>query len=342
MGLLMRRDSGAGLRHVDGSTCTGMFCGDHMKIMGVRFSLAMVLLAGVAFCGGCASSSESAQRDALTENVGKYPPAPQGVNKPRVGVPPFSVQAQGMMAGGDLNDLAADQMTSLLFLSDRFNVIERTQLQKLLDEQNLEGIVRPGELAKPGQVRGVDFLLLGKVTNLAVKTERKQRGFGLAQVGGLFGGADYKKTEITITTSCGVDIRLVDPTTGEVKAANFSEYTKTDAASAIGLDILGASADADANIQFSEDDKGKILRLALDDAVKKSLPQIDKFLRSPENQSKETQSAGPVAPVTPAMPVAPAAVTPAEPAAAKKFCPQCGKEVPAGVKFCPNCGAKVG
>lgn len=312
-----------------------------MKALGMRFSLVMVLLGGVAMWSGCASSSETAQRDALTENVGKYPPGPQGVNKPRVGVPPFSVQAQGNMAGGDVNELAADQMTSLLHLSDRFRVIERAQLQKLLDEQNLEGIVRPGELAKPGQVRGVDFLLIGKVTNLAVKAERKSRGFGLAQVGGLFGGADYKKTEIDITTSCGVDIRLVNPTTGEVVVSNFSEFKKTDSASAIGLDILGASAEADADIQLNEDNKGKILRLALDDAVKKSLPQIDKFLRTPENQSAEAQ---PAAPVVPAAPVAPAApVVPAEPSAAEKhFCPQCGKEVPAGVKFCPHCGAKVG
>lgn len=314
-----------------------------MKILGARIPLVMALLAGVAICGGCASSSETAQRDALTENVGKYPPPPQGVNKPRVGVPPFSVQARGNMAGGDLNELAADQMTSLLFLSDRFNVIERAQLQKLLDEQNMEGIVRPGELAKPGQVRGVDYLLIGKVTNLAVKTERKSRGFGLAQVGGLFGGADYKKTEIDITTSCGVDIRLVDPTTGEVKSSNFSEYKKTDSASAIGLDILGANAQADADIQLNEDNKGKILRLALDDAVKKSLPQIDKFLRSPENQSKEAQAVQPATPAVPVVPAAPAVAQPAEPpAATKHFCPQCGKEVPAGVKFCPDCGAKVG
>jgi len=316
------------------------FVENGMKVLGVRVPLVMVLLAGVAaWSVGCASSSETAQRDALTENVGKYPPAPQGVNKPRVGVPPFNVQAQGVMAGGDVNELAADQMTSLLHLSERFRVIERAQLQKLLDEQNLEGIVRPGELAKPGQVRGVDYLLIGKVTNLAVKTERKKRGFGLAQVGGLFGGADYKKTDIDITTSCGVDIRLVDPSTGEVKASHFSEYKKTDSASAIGLDILGANAEADADIQMDEDNKGKVLRLALDDAFKKGMPQIDKFLRSAENQSKEEQAATPAAPATPG---APAVAAPAAPAAAKKFCPECGKEVPAGVKFCPNCGAKAG
>ena len=32
----------------------------------------------------------------------------------------------------------------------------------------------------------------------------------------------------------------------------------------------------------------------------------------------------------------------AAPTAAKKFCPECGKEVAAGAKFCPACGAKIG
>jgi curli biogenesis system outer membrane secretion channel CsgG len=308
----------------------------------VRASIALALSLGAVAFVGCTSSSESAQKDALTANVGTYPPGPSGVEKPRVGVPPFSVKTAGGFGGkAEMNDIAADQMTTLLDQSDRFQVIERAQLQKLLDEQNLEGIVKPGELAKTGQVRGVDYLLLGKVTNLRVKSESKDSGLGLAKVGGLInaGGFDYKKKDTTITTEAGVDIRLVDPTTGAILTSNFSEYKRTDTAGAIGVDILGASANSDANIQISEDDKGKILRLALDDALRKSLPKIDKFLK---NQSKKS-AASDSAPAAPARPAAPSAEssTPAQPAAAKKFCSECGKEVPAGTKFCPHCGHKM-
>ena len=84
---------------------------------------------------------------------------------------------------------------------------------------------------------------------------------------------------------------------------------------------------------MSEDDKGKILRLALDDAVRKSLTDIDSFLR---NQPARAESSSPVR--------SPAAVsTPdaGQPAAAKKFCPNCGHEVTAGVKFCPSCGKPI-
>jgi curli biogenesis system outer membrane secretion channel CsgG len=308
----------------------------------VRTSLALALSLGAVALVGCTNSTETAQQDTLTANVGHYPPAPSGVEKPRVGVPPFSVKTAAGFGGGgkqEMNDIAADQMTTLLDQSDRFQVIERAQLQKLLDEQNLEGIVKPGELAKTGQVRGVDYLLLGKVTNLRVKNESKDSGFGLAKVGGLInaGGFDYKKKDIAITTEAGVDIRLVDPTTGAILVSNFSEYKKTDSASSVGIDVLGGSANSGADIQISEDDKGKILRLALDDALRKSLPKVDKFLK---NQTKKSADA---TPATPARPATPSAETsaPAQTAAGKKFCGECGKEVPAGTKFCPSCGHKV-
>jgi curli biogenesis system outer membrane secretion channel CsgG len=328
-----------------------------IRVLSGRVTLAGVLglavVAAAGFGGGCASSKESAGRDTLTENVGRYDAPPSGVVKPRVGVPPFNVKTgAGFSGGSDLNDLAADQMTTLLDASERFSVIERAQLTKLLDEQNLEGIVVPGEMAKPANVRGVDYLLLGKVTNLRVKKEDKSRGFGLAQVGGLIGGADVKKKDVVITTEAGVDIRLVDPTTGEVLLSNFSEYKKTDEAGAFGLDILGASAEADANIQIDEDDKGKILRLALDDALRKSLPKLDKFLKSGKVKAAgQTTDATPSTPSTPAAPAAPAApsaqinsavpAAPAAPAAGNKFCGSCGKQVAAGAKFCASCGGKV-
>jgi curli biogenesis system outer membrane secretion channel CsgG len=319
-----------------------------VRLSARAFVVGSLSVAVASFSTGCASSSESASADTLTAHVGKYDPPPKGAPQPRVAVWPFNVTTgQGFTAGKDLNDLAADQMTTLLDQSDRFAVIERAQLGVLLKEQNLEGIVKPGEMARPAQIRGVDYLLIGKVTNLRVKQENKSRGFGLAQIGGNFfnaGGADVKKKDVVITSECGVDIRLVDPTTGELVpgTANFSEYKKTDSAGAFGIDILGASAEADADIKISEDDKGKILRLALDDALRKTLPKFDRILAS----GKLKVSGNGAASVTPATPAAavvtPAVETPANSAVtAKKFCPECGKEVAVGAKFCPTDGTKL-
>lgn len=258
-----------------------------MSRKGIIRACCISTLSGAMLLVGCSStSSESANRDKLTEMVGVYPPPPAITERPRVGVPPFKVQGDAVRGSSAdaLNDIAADQATTLLTNSERFNMIERTQLEKLLDEQNLEGIVKPGELAKPGQVRGVDYLLIGRVTNLRVKTVRNNKGFGLGQVGGgVLGSAglgDYKATEVTITTDCGVDIRLVNPTTGEIVMASQSEYQKTDSASSMGVDILGANAEAGSDIQIDDDNKGKILRLAIDDAIRKALPKIDRMLVS--------------------------------------------------------------
>lgn len=245
--------------------------------------IAACLGLGLVLWAGCSqdSSSESASKDTMTADVGNYPPAPEGITKPRVGVPPFAVtEHNGSSSSDETDGLAADEMTTLLDQTDRFHVIERAQFQALLNEQGLKDAVKPGELAQSGQIHGVDYLLLGKVTNLRVKKEKESNNFGLATVGNIVGAGDVQNSKTVVTTECGVDIRLVDPTSGEIVASNFCDFKRTDSASSMGIQILGADANSNADIDISEDDKGKILRLALDEALRKTLPKIDHFLES--------------------------------------------------------------
>jgi curli biogenesis system outer membrane secretion channel CsgG len=321
----------------------------------------------VASLLGCASTGESGSQDKVTQNVGVYSPPPSGLEKATVGVPQFRVQAVGFGAGGKLDELAADQMSSLLHQSRRFDVIERAQLEQILKEQNMEGIVKPGELAKPGQVQGVRYLCLGKVTNFRIKVDEASKGVGtsggtgfLSSITKSVGDISYNKRDVNITTDCGVDLRLVDPTTGKVAVAHFAEFKRTDSAGSTGFGFAGIKATGNADIQISDDDAGKALRLALDDALRKMLPEIDQVLqeqagKQPVNQGQSvTVAPAEKAPAAPAGQSPPAAArsafpgpaagpsTPAAPAGAKKFCPECGKEVLTGAKFCPACGAKLG
>ena len=229
---------------------------------------------------GCASSSESAERDKMTANVGIYEPPPPGIKMASVGVPGFQVEKS---IQAEMSQQAADQLVSLGANTNRFEMIERNQLDALLKEQGLEGIVKGSELAKPAQVRGVDFLLLGKVTNLRVKAERTGTGFNLGSIpipgtSGALGLFDINNRESKVHVDCGVDLRLVDPSTGKVAVANFSEYKRTDSIGALGISVLGANAKADADLKVNEDSQGKILRLALDDCLKKMMPKIDQVL----------------------------------------------------------------
>ena len=346
-----------------------------------RLRASLVLFSGLlCFTYGCSSTGESASRDKLTSNVGKYDPAPShSGEKPRVGVPPFKVQTNGGIKNtNNLPQIAADQMTTLLDQTGRFDVIERAQVEQLLDEQNMEGIVRPDQMAKAGQVLGVDYLLIGKVTNFRVKAEQTKSGMQLGGIGGMVGGgrfgagaSGFDQKKMRITTECGVDIRLVDPSTGRVTASNFSEFNRTDSAGALGVTVLGFGASSDAEVQIEQDDAGRILRLAFDDALRKMLPKIDEAISKRGRTSGRSGGAArtpakTVAPVddsaadagtdapTPPAKRAPAAASDAVDSAAgsgaptngaategSKFCPVCGTKVPATAKFCPKCGAKI-
>lgn len=242
------------------------------------------LLAGLAVSAlvlaGCTSSSESANRDQMTKNVGIYEPPGPGVVRVRVGVPAFP---KGAKTTGDMSEAAADQLVSLCANTERFDVIERNQLDQLLKEQGLEGIVKNGEMAQPAQVRGVDYLMLGKITNFRVKAEKTSKGFNLGSIPipgthGALGLFDIKDQNSKIQVDVGVDLRLVDPTTGAVAVANFSEYQRVDTIGAMGVSVLGANSQASADLDIDEDSQGKILRLALDDCIRKMLSKVDRTL----------------------------------------------------------------
>ena len=111
-----------------------------------KSSIALALLAAHPALVGCQSTEESAGTNQLAAQVGVYGPPPAGLARPRLGIPPAAV---GSHAARDMDTLAADQLATLMVRTDRFDVIERGQLQALLDEQDLEGIVEASELARP-------------------------------------------------------------------------------------------------------------------------------------------------------------------------------------------------
>jgi curli biogenesis system outer membrane secretion channel CsgG len=318
----------------------------------------------VCFTVGCAHTGESAKQDKLTTNVGRYDAAPSYSGpRAKVGVPKFKVE-KNQTKVHNIDSLAADQLTTLLDQTDRFDVIERAQIEQLLDEQNLEGIVTPEEMAKAGKVRGTDYLLYGKVTNFRVKQAQTKSGLNLGGIGGQIGGgrfgagqSGFDKKNMSITTECGIDLRLVDSTTGRIAASHFGEFKRTDTANAMGVTVLGVGTTADADVSIEEDDAGKILRLAIDDALKKMIPKIDRELATRAKSGSRPSAAtkapaksaavaddatGGDADATPA-PSAPAnnAAGAAPTAAGSKFCSNCGEKVASTVKFCPKCGTKI-
>lgn len=292
------------------------------------FATTAGLFGALTFGSGCSSSSTTASSNSLTANVGQYPAAPAIRNRPRVGIPAFDVS--GPSGGQQFNNSTADVATTLAFRTGRFDVIERAQLQTLLTEQGLEGIVRPGELAKSGEVRGVDYLLIGRITDFRVRTERTGQGFSLGNIANVIGGVDTETRNVEIRTEAGVDLRLVDPSTGAIVAAHFSDFSLSDKASSIGVQILGASATSDADLNISADDKGKLLRLAVDDALRKMLPDVDQLLITRDREMNASSGGSGASPAA------------AADAAAANFCTNCGDRLAGGARFCTACGTAVG
>jgi len=253
-----------------------------------RVVLAIMALAGTAlmYCG-CAVTNEKAKPSAFTESIGIYTPPPTNMWQAQLGVPAFQVgsscqDSSKMESRRMLANVAADQLTTLAIKSGRFKVYERAQLDQLLVEQRLTNVVSEGTLAKAGRIRGVDYLLLGQVTSFRVKAENSSNG--VEGVGGLFRRIghsdvpdfDFKSKTSKITVECGVDLRLVDPQTGRAMAAESGDFQKTDKLNAMGISVEGVRAESNGELTVKEDDYGKILRLALDGALRKMLPSIDK------------------------------------------------------------------
>lgn len=268
----------------------------------MRFAHALALAALVG-CG--TSTKEEYKRDAMPE-IGNYPPKPATWTKVRVGCNKFMDKTNNRSHHSrPVGEQASEQFETLVVRSDRFNVVERLQLENIMKEQGLEGVVDPAELAKPGRIRGVDYLFLGSITNFRVKINKTGTS------GGIFDRVikpiapldiDTKKT--TIETQVGVDIKLVNTTTGEIVAKDFGEVSRIDTASAWGVRVLGIGGSANNELKIDEDSQGKILRWALDESFKKMLAPIDgKF-----SQAQPTT------------------------------CPSCKIELPAGSNFCTKCG----
>ena len=254
-----------------------------------------IVLAG---CG--TSTTETVSRDKMPE-VGNYPPPPAGSStRLRAGVVEFSDKTNA-----HVSDAAGEQLETLAVGSRRFNLIDRMAMKTLIKEQSLEGIVDPAELAKSGKIRGVDYLFIGSVTNFRLMTNKTSTDGGiLDRALGPVAPLKIDTSKTVITTDVGVDIKLVNTTTGEIVSKQFGEVKKEMSASAWGVRVVGIGGDAKNNVQVDKDSQGKIMRYAVDEALRKMLPDIDDKISHP----------------------------------AAAVCPKCKTEFAPGSSFCTKCG----
>ena len=121
--------------------------------------------------------------------------------RPSVAVVGFEIKAPG--ARYELGNGMSDMLVNALVETGRFNVVERSQIEKLLNEQGmaLEGLLQPGTGAQVGRMLGAQYLILGSV----IKFEEKEKSVG-------FGPHRVRRT----TAKVGINIRVIDATKGVI------------------------------------------------------------------------------------------------------------------------------
>jgi len=137
-------------------------------------------------------------------------------NEPVLGVAEFKNESGAAWWGGgvgwDLSGMLANELASI----GAFRVVERSNLESVLNEQDLgaSGRVRPDTAARMGQLTGAEYIVLGTVT--AYDEETRSTGGGISFRGIGIGG---RKTEAYLA----VDLRVVDASTGEIAYARTIE-----------------------------------------------------------------------------------------------------------------------
>ncbi len=163
----------------------------------------LMIISVMGLFSGC-SSAPLAVSPAMRSQQTQYKITYQGPKK-RVGIIDFVNKSAYGKRG--LGSAASDILTTELFKTNAFVIIERDQLKSVLSEQKLgtSGTVNPETAAKAGQILGLNAIVTGSISEFGISNESVDYGV-------------YKK-KIQIA-ECVVDIRVVDTTTGQLLYAD--------------------------------------------------------------------------------------------------------------------------
>lgn len=170
-------------------------------------------------------------------------------------------------SGGGYNHLGegiSDMLATALVKSGKFIVVERQDLEKVLQEQKLgeSGLVTEQSAPKVGKLLGVDLLVIGSISEFG--TSQREIGANVP----LFGGSITQKN-----ARAAIDIRLINTTTGEIIAAEKEEGSE----STTGLSGQYDKIDFRNVSDWNNTDAGKAAREAVDECVELIADNFEKI-----------------------------------------------------------------
>lgn len=176
----------------------------------------------------------------------------------------ISEQEHGVMTGLE------DMLITGLVQSQRYRVLERSQLEAVQAEQRLgaSGQVDAATAAQVGKITGADILVIAAVTGWEPNTSgggAKGGGGVLGKAGALLGGLSGSMNK----SSMAMDIRIIDASTGEVLAATNIAAEAKDVNFGAALGAIGGGAfGGGALSSYSNTPMEKVIRECIYESVK--------------------------------------------------------------------------
>ncbi len=167
-------------------------------------------------------------------------------------------------SGGSPGDGMADMLTTELVKSGKYMVIERSEIDKIMQEQDLgaSGRVTEQSAAKIGELLGVELAVVGAVTEFGTRSGGsgvRVRGIGLGT-----------KSE---TARVAIDVRIINTNTGEILAAENVNKEQ----SASGIRVSTPQFGFDNRNDFDRSLAGKATRECIDsimELIEKQMAQL--------------------------------------------------------------------
>lgn len=171
----------------------------------------------------------------------------------------------------DLGRALSDVLVDRLVQDGKFTVIERSQLDKILKEQNFSNSDRadPSTAAKIGKIAGVDAIVIGSVSEFGLDKKETKTSALTRRLGVLNGTSLDRQTS---TVSVATTARLVDVSTAAILASATGAGTSTETkTSAVG----GPSGAAGGLSQKSSDFNNPMVAEATNKAIAAMTQQLE-------------------------------------------------------------------
>ena len=184
------------------------------------------------FVSACATGSSSSTATVTSSGGPSIQQAQQeAYNGPKARIAVNKFTNKSAQGGRQIGTGMSDMLTTALFNSNRFIVLDRTDHKDVMAEQDLgaSGRIRQGTEAPIGQMEGAELLVTGAITEFDPKASGVLGGIGIPTgIGGLGIGGGSKNAHIAM------DIKIVDTKTGRIVSATTVVGKATDVFGGVG------------------------------------------------------------------------------------------------------------